>query len=168
MKLSRAIILLGLAPFVFMGAECNVDGPADPPTKPNQMTVSISTDGYFDGTLSKVVKNGNKYVLMAQEGPSGSRRVIDMEIPVRTAVPYTVSVPSDPTGIINYCIESSPGFCSDFRAHNANKSSSGSITVTEVTATTLKGTFSGRLLRIPQTGADTVRTMTSGSFYGTF
>jgi hypothetical protein len=171
MKFSRVFVALTLSSFLFIGAECNVDGPTDPPLKPNELTASVSEEGFFDGTLNRVTKDGSsKYILKAVErstltGGVVVERDIDIEIPIRTEIPYTVNLSTDPIGLVAYCNEDPPGTCIVYSARKSVASSSGSITVTEATSSTLKGTFNATMVKVG--GGDT-RTITNGSFYGVF
>ncbi len=119
-----------------------------------------SADFISTGAVASV-EGGDLHIhaLMPVSGASHSDQ-FDIWVPLRTAVPFTISIPSDPAGIIDYCL-GSVAACPDYSADSSQ--GSGSVTITQLSPS-VRGTFSGRLLQVDGSTADPVRTVMSGEF----
>jgi hypothetical protein len=155
------VLLLATISIFFTGCP----GPLQPGggIGPNEVHVSASTEGQIFASVDNVLSGGSTYQIHAVDAGAITNGdvVIDIVVPKRATVPYTVSVGSDNDAVLNYCLELSSGACTTYKAEKG--SGSGTITITEISPE-IKGTFSGTL---PLVGGAGSRTLTSGEFRAT-
>jgi hypothetical protein len=164
----RKSVLLSLLvalfiPILFAGCD-NVLEPLVP-LKNNEMRVTIGDYGSFDSDLLETDASGSAWTVKAKlRGENGSDTlVVTLIIPRRTTTPYTITVQSDNSSRINYCVQQTVNLCTDYDVFNGK--GTGSITIESVDETNhiVAGTFNGTLVDL--TGATTTtKSLSSGEF----
>jgi hypothetical protein len=156
------LLLLVSVSFIFTG--CPDPLKPDDGLGPNEMRVTASTEGQIFATVEQVTTSGTVYQIHAvdPEALTNGDVVIDIVVPKKATVPYTVTVGSDADAVLSYCLELTSGTCTTYEAKAG--SGSGTITITEISPE-LKGTFSGTL---PLIGGSGSRSLTSGEFRASF
>lgn len=153
-------LALLLSPMIFMGAECDPTGPANTPLAMDAMRAEVSGEGSFfcddvtasdNGTFWKVVARGG--------GTLSDDRVIELDIPKRTSVPFTIAVENDDKGVIYYCVPLNSTSCKNFYADKEH-GGTGTITITNITGH-LEGTFRGT---VQLSNGNETRTVSGGEF----
>lgn len=152
---------LVITPMIFIGAECDPTGPATEPLAMDAMRAGVSQDGSFFSNNVIARDQGTYWKIEAKGGGINDDRVIELDIPKRSTVPYTIDVTADNQAVIFYCIPITPGSqtCKNFFADQAH-GGSGTITITNTTGH-LAGTFRGTVQL--SNGTET-RTITGGEF----
>jgi hypothetical protein len=152
-----------LAPFVFIGAECDPTGPASTPLAMDAMRADVTTEGSFVCDAVSGTGNANLITLVAQGDNTVGTRRIELVIPKKTEVPYTINVATDEQAVIYYCIPLTSTSCKNFYADKAH-GGSGTITITHVDGY-VEGTFKGT---VKLANANETRTITNGEFKASY
>lgn len=152
------LILLVSVSFIFTG--CPDPLLPDGGIGPGEVRVTASGEGQIFANVDNVISSGSTYQIHAVDGDAITEGdvIIDIVVPKKATVPYTVTVGTDADAVLSYCLELTSGACTTYKAESG--SGSGTITITQITPDIL-GTFSGTL---PLIGGSGTRTLTSGEF----
>lgn len=154
---------LVVAPLVFIGAECDPTGPAFNPLAMDAMRADVSTEGSFVCDNVTGTSNANLITLIAQGDNTVSSRRIELVIPKKTTVPYTINVATDEQALIYYCIPLTSTSCKNFYADKSH-GGSGTITITHVDGY-VEGSFKGT---VKLANENETRTITNGEFKASY
>ena len=156
------LILLVSVSFIFTG--CPDPLQPDGGLGPNEVHVTATGEGQIIANVDNLIASGSTYQIHAVDAGAITNGdvIIDIVVPKKAAVPYTITVGTDADAVLSYCLELTSGACTTYKAESG--SGSGTITITEITSTEIKGTFSGTL---PLIGGAGTRTLSSGEFRAT-
>ena len=126
----------------------------------DEVRFTASTEGQIFASVEQLLTGGSTYQIHAVDADaiSSGNVVIDIVVPKKATVPYTVTVGTDDAAVLSYCLELTSGTCTTYEAKK--NTGSGTITITQISPE-VQGTFSGTL---PLIGGAGTRTLTSGEF----
>jgi hypothetical protein len=156
------LLLLISVSFVFTG--CPDPLQPDGGLGTNELRATATTEGQIFANVEQLVSSGSTYQIHAVDADAISNGdvVIDIVVPKKATVPYSITVGSDADAVLSYCLELTTGACTTYEAKSGT--GSGTITITEISPE-VKGTFSGTLSLI---GGGGTRTLSSGEFRASF
>lgn len=150
--------LLAVTPLVFIGAEC-ANEITEPPLAQNTMRAEITTEGNFASAMVEIEDRGNHWYIKAEDDANSDIH-IEIDVPKKATVPYTIDLSKDEVAELYYCIPLTSTSCKNFYASKA-RGGSGTLTVTKISGN-LEGTFNGTVTTV--TSNPETRTITNGRF----
>lgn len=162
-QLLLSLLVALFIPVLFAGCD-NILEPLVP-LKNNEMRATIADYGSFDSDILEADATSSSWTVKAKlRGENGSDTlVITLIIPRKTTTPYSITVQSDNSSRINYCVQQTVNLCTDYDVFNGK--GTGSITIESVDETNhiVTGTFSGTLVDL--SGVTTVtKSISNGEF----
>ena len=134
------------------------------PLKSGEIQGTVTPFGQFFADDAHATDGPTTYFIAAsiKDGAKVDSVVLHILVPKQTVLPYSVDIATDPVAVLDYCITTNNG-CITYRAKQ--NVGSGTVRITNVTSTTVEGSFSGTLPA--ETGSGSVK-ITDGSFNASF
>ena len=143
-----------------------IDTPITPLTA-GETNASVTPFGSFHATDSQVTDGLTTFTVRASIPTADAVKdsvVITIIATKQGLTPYTIDFSSDASSLVDYCIVTASGTCTNYRLQKGK--GNGTLRISNITVNSnVQGTFSGTLQALNGTGTITI---SGGEFYASF